>query len=44
MHKLDYGRKEFSNMTAIVTSGYGFFGIPVRLGVNPEYVVIDLKP
>lgn len=44
VHKLDYGRKEFSNMTAIVTSGYGFFGIPVRLGVNPEYVVIDLKP
>ena len=44
IHKLDYGRKNFSDMTAIVTSGYGFFGIPVRLGVNPEYVVIDLKP
>ena len=44
IHKLDYGRKNFSDMTAIVTSGYGFFGIPVRLGINPEYVVIDLKP
>lgn len=44
IHELDYGRKNFSDMTAIVTSGYGFFGIPVRLGVNPEYVVIDLKP
>ncbi len=44
MHKLDYGRKNFSDMTAIVTSGYGFFGIPVRLGISPEYVVIDLKP
>ena len=44
IHKLNYGRKQFSAMTAIVTSGYGFFGIPVRTGVNPEYVVIDLKP
>ena len=44
IHELDYGRKNFINMTAIVTSGYGFFGIPVRLGINPEYVVIDLKP
>lgn len=44
MHTLDYGRKTFGNMTAIVTSGYGFFGIPVRLGVNPEYVVLDLQP
>ena len=44
MHTLDYGRGAFGSMTAIVTSGYGFFGIPVRLGVNPEYVVLDLQP
>ncbi|MGL5206988.1 MAG: metallophosphoesterase, partial [Acidaminococcaceae bacterium] len=44
IHELDYGRKNFSDMTAIVTSGYGFFGIPVRLGVKPEYVVVDLTP
>lgn len=44
IHELDYGRRNFSDMTAIVTSGYGFFGIPVRLGVKPEYVIIDLNP
>jgi hypothetical protein len=31
-------------MTAIVTSGYGYFGIPVRLGAGPEIVVIDIVP
>lgn len=44
IHQLDYGRQDFADMTAIVTSGYGFFGIPVRLGVRSEYVVIDLQP
>lgn len=44
IHELDYGRRNFTDMTAIVTSGYGFFGIPVRLGVKPEYVIIDLNP
>ena len=44
IHQLDYGRQDFDDMTAIVTSGYGFFGIPVRLGVRSEYVVIDLQP
>lgn len=44
IHQLDYGRQDFGDMTAIVTSGYGFFGIPVRLGVRSEYVVIDLQP
>ena len=43
MYKLDYGRKEFGKMTAIVSNGYGFWGPPVRTEVRPELVVINLK-
>lgn len=43
MYLLDYGRKEFGNMTAITSNGYGFWGPPVRTGLRPEIVVIDVK-
>lgn len=43
MYKLDYGRKEFGNLTAITSNGYGFWGVPVRTEVAPELVVINLK-
>ena len=43
MYLLDYGRKEFDNLTAIVSNGYGFWGPPVRIGPPPEIVVIDLQ-
>ena len=43
MYKLDYGRKEFGNLTAITSNGYGFWGVPVRTEVAPEFVVINLK-
>lgn len=43
MYKLDYGRKEFGNMTAITSNGYGFWGPPVRTEVAPELVVIEIK-
>ena len=43
MYRLDYGRKEFGNLTAITSNGYGFWGVPVRTEVAPELVVINLK-
>ncbi len=42
MYKLDFGRKNFGNMTAITSSGYGFWGPPVRTEENPEMVVIEI--
>ena len=38
-----YGIKEWGNTTAIVTSGVGFYGPPIRVGTISEIVVIDLK-
>ena len=38
-----YGIKEWGNTTAIVTSGVGCYGPPIRVGTISEIVVIDLK-
>lgn len=43
MYKLDYGRTELQQMTAITSNGYGFWGPPVRTEVAPEMVVIELQ-
>lgn len=43
MYKLDYGRTNFDNMTAITSNGYGFWGPPVRTEVAPEMIVIELQ-
>ncbi len=43
MYLLDYGTKVFRNMTAVVTNGYGLWGIPVRIGPPPEIVIITIK-
>ena len=39
MYKLDYGRTNFGNLTAITNNGYGFWGPPVRTEIAPEMVV-----
>lgn len=44
MYELSYGRGQFDNMVAYVTSGYGLWGVPMRLGTNPELVVLEIKP
>jgi len=44
MYALSYGRGQFGDMVAYVTSGYGLWGVPMRLGSNPELVVLELKP
>lgn len=43
MYILDYGYQKFNQMHAFVTSGYGFWGIPLRLGSQSEILIIDIK-
>lgn len=43
IYDLDYGSKYFEQMLAIVSNGYGFWGIPVRVGPAPEIVIISIK-
>lgn len=43
MYKLDYGRTNFGNLTAITNNGYGFWGPPVRTEIAPEMVVLELR-
>lgn len=43
MYLLDYGRQEFGQLTAITSSGYGFWGPPVRTEAAPEIVLIQLR-
>ena len=43
MYLLDFGRREFGKLTAITSSGYGFWGPPVRTEAAPEIVLIEIK-
>ncbi|MCQ2362714.1 MAG: metallophosphoesterase [Acidaminococcaceae bacterium] len=43
MYDIDYGRRQYGNMTVIVSSGIGFWGPPVRSFTAPEVVVIDIE-
>ena len=43
MYRLDYGHEKIGNPHVFVTSGYGFWGIPMRLGSQSEVVIIDVK-
>lgn len=38
-----YGLKQINNMTSIVTSGVGLFGVNMRTGCYPEIVNINIK-
>ena len=40
---LDYGRREYGKMTAIVSGGIGFWGPPIRSSTAPEIVTIDVE-
>lgn len=42
MYRLDYGYEKIGLGHYFVTSGYGFWGIPFRLGSQSEVVVIDV--
>ncbi|MFC0558207.1 metallophosphoesterase [Halalkalibacter alkalisediminis] len=42
MYELDWGYKKKDQLHAFVSSGFGFWGPPIRLGSRSEIVVIDL--
>lgn len=41
--ELDYGYKQKQQMHALVSSGFGFWGPPARIGTRSELWVIDVK-
>lgn len=41
--ELDYGHRQIEKMHALVSSGFGFWGPPTRLGSQSELWVIDVK-
>ncbi|MXN88533.1 metallophosphoesterase [Pasteurella canis] len=43
LYPLDYGYEKIGKGHFFVTSGYGFWGIPMRLGSQSEIVIIDVK-
>lgn len=42
IYPLDYGYAQFGLGHYVVTSGYGFWGVPMRLGSQSEVVIIDV--
>lgn len=42
-YKLDYGYQKLGLGHYFVTSGYGFWGIPMRLGSQSEVLIIDVS-
>ncbi|MFQ3619960.1 MAG: metallophosphoesterase [Spirochaetales bacterium] len=42
VYELDYGYKQRGNTHIIVSSGFGTWGPPIRLGSNSEIVVIEI--
>jgi predicted MPP superfamily phosphohydrolase len=38
-----YGMEQWGSSKAIVTSGVGYYGPPIRVGTISEIVVIDIK-
>lgn len=43
MYRLDYGYEKIGNGHFFVTSGYGFWGIPMRLGSQSEVMIIEVS-
>lgn len=43
LYRLDYGHAKIGSGHFITTSGYGFWGVPLRLGSQSEIVIIDVK-
>ena len=41
--KLDYGYKKFQATNVVVSSGYGTWGPPIRIGTQSEIVLIKIK-
>ena len=43
LYRLAYGYEEINQSHFFVTSGYGFWGVPFRLGSQAEVLIIDVK-
>lgn len=43
LNRLHYGYEQIGNGHFFVTSGYGFWGVPLRLGSQSEVWIIDVK-
>lgn len=43
MYETDWGYLKRGELNAVVTSGYGTFGPPIRVGNRPEVVLIDIQ-
>lgn len=43
IYDLDYGHQKFEQMHAVVSSGFGFWGPPMRIGSRAELWVIDVQ-
>ncbi|TCP96042.1 hypothetical protein EDC44_106109 [Cricetibacter osteomyelitidis] len=43
LYRLDYGYEKINGSHFFVTSGFGFWGIPLRLGSQSEVFIIDVK-
>lgn len=39
----DYGLKIFNEMSSVVSSGYGFWGPPIRIGSQSEIMLLNLQ-
>jgi uncharacterized protein len=42
IYRLSYGYEKINQGHFFVTSGYGFWGVPMRLGSQSEVMIIDL--
>lgn len=43
LYRIDYGLEKIGTPYFMVTSGFGFWGIPMRLGSQSEVVILDVK-
>ena len=43
MFKVDYGHEKIEDTNIIVSSGYGTWGPPIRIGSQSEIVLIKIR-
>lgn len=43
LFELDYGYKQKGSLHALVSSGFGFWGPPIRLGSQSEFWIVNIK-
>lgn len=43
LYRIDYGLEKIGNPYFMVTSGFGFWGVPMRLGTQSEVVIIEVN-